>query len=187
MRRIDRLDWLTLNWNKAWPELDITPWMIWGRITRLNELFLSAISKPLKKHGLNFKEYETLAALVLTGPPYEANPNQISKSNLLTSGGMTNLLSRMEKDGLVKRKPDPDDKRGVRIQLTDQGMETFRAVTLEENQVEHQLLEAMSLEERETMATMLRKLLSAIDPVDLPAEARTHGVKSQFQKIDPKP
>ncbi|QGN55627.1 MarR family winged helix-turn-helix transcriptional regulator [Novosphingobium sp. Gsoil 351] len=103
----DRLEFLSQKWNERRPDLDISPWQVWGRITRIHELFLAAIAAPLSSHELNFKEFQTLAALVLAGEPYEASPNQIGRFNLLTSGGVANLLARMEREGLVERRPDP--------------------------------------------------------------------------------
>ena len=94
LRQKDRLDYLSGKWSETRPELDIRPWQIWGRITRIHELFLAAIAPGLSMHELNFKEFQTLAALILSGPPYEASPNQIAKFNLLTSGGVANLLAR---------------------------------------------------------------------------------------------
>ena len=165
MSDVDRLDWLTQNWSRVRPDMDITPWQVWGRTTRIHDLFLAAITPALKKHGLTFKEFQTLAALVLVGPPYQANPNEITKFNLLTSGGTTNLLSRMEKEGLVRRKPDPADKRGVIVQITDKGLDSFSASVVEENRIEHDLLSTLSPEERRVLAILLRKLLLSIDPV----------------------
>ena len=161
---MDRLDWLSRNWNQVRPDLDITPWQIWGRTTRIHELFLSRISGVLRAHGLNFKEFQTLAALILFGPPYQASPNEIAKFNLLTSGGMANLLSRMEKEGLVKRKPDDRDRRGVIVEITEQGLDSFNASVVEENAIEHQMVAGLTEEERLILGTLLRKLLLSIDP-----------------------
>lgn len=163
----DRLEYLSQKWNEQRPDLDISPWQVWGRVTRLHELFLAAISPVLAKHELNFKEFQTLAALVLGGAPYEANPNRIGRFSLLTSGGVANLLARMEKDGLVERRPDPQDRRSVIVRATDRGIADFEAAVVVENQVEHNLLEALTIEERAILGTLLRKLLLSVDPVGI--------------------
>jgi DNA-binding MarR family transcriptional regulator len=164
----DRLDYLTEGWRAARPDMDISPWQIWGRTTRVHELFLAAITPALQRHGLNFKEFQTLAALILGGKPYEANPNTVAKHNLLTSGGMANLIGRMEKEGYVERHPDPNDRRGVLIRLTARGRRQFEQAVLEENRIEHELLKALTAEERAVLGTLLRKLLLSIDPVPTP-------------------
>ncbi len=159
----DRLDFLTDSWNVTRPDIDIRPWQIWGRTTRLQELFLSAVGKVLRRHSLTFSEFETLGALVLAGIPYRSNPHQISQFNLLTSGGLANLLGRMEKDGLISREPDRDDKRSVVVELTPKGLERFNESVIEENRVEHELLSALSQEECTILSVLLRKLLLSID------------------------
>lgn len=160
----DRLDFLSENWRATRPDIDITPWQVWGRTTRIHELFLSQVGRALRRHALTFNEYETLGALVLAGPPYRANPTHIQRFNLLTSGGLANLLGRMEREGLIERHPDPADKRGVLVQITERGLSSFNAALVEENRVEHDLLAGLNTEERAILSILLRKLLSSIDP-----------------------
>ena len=147
--------------------MDITPWQVWGRVTRLHELFLAAIAPPLARHELSFKEYQTLAALVLAGEPYEASPNEIARFNLLTSGGVANLLARMEREQLIERRPGSRDKRSVIVRATERGLQDFDAAVTAENRIEHEMLTALSTEERRILALLLRKLLLAVDPIGL--------------------
>ncbi|HYC04988.1 MAG TPA: MarR family winged helix-turn-helix transcriptional regulator [Azospirillaceae bacterium] len=171
----DRLDWLSHQWNARRGDIDITPWQVWGRLTRIQEIFLASISRTLTEHHMNFKEFQTLGALVLSGPPYEANPNTIARFNLLTSGGLTNLLTRMERDGLITRHPDPSDGRGVIVRITDKGLEDFNAAIVEENAIEHELLGCLNAEERLILGTLLRKLLRGIDRAPINGTRQTTG------------
>ena len=159
----DRLDRLSRAWSKQRPKMDLSPWQVWGRITWLNDIFLSRLSHLLNQHDLNFKELQTLGALIVGGPPYEANPNKISQHNLLTSGGMTNALTRMEKKGLITRRKDPKDGRAVIVTVTNKGLEAFNDVIVKENSIEHKLLDGVSDEERKAVAVVLRKVLRNID------------------------
>lgn len=162
----DRLDRLSRAWANNRTDMDITPWQVWGRITRINDIFLARLSKLLNQHGLNYTELQTLGALIVGGPPYEAKPNAISRHNLLTSGGMTNVLTRMEKKGLISRRKDDQDRRGVIVSVTQQGLDAFEAVIVKENQIEHQLLDGIGKEDRETVALVLRQILLNIDDED---------------------
>jgi len=164
MPRRDRLDFLSESWHAVRPDIDIGPWQVWGRTTRLHEIFVSRITRALREHDLSFTEFQTLGALVLAGPPYRANPNRIGEFNLLTSGGLANLLGRMERQGLVERRPDTTDKRGVVVELTARGLQHFNAAVLEENRIEHELLEGLSPEEKAILGMLLRKLLLSVDP-----------------------
>lgn len=162
----DRLDRLSRAWAKNRTDMDITPWQVWGRITRINDIFLSRLSKLLTQHGLNYTELQTLGALIVGGPPYEAKPNAISRHNLLTSGGMTNVLTRMEKKGLISRRKDDNDRRGVIVSVTQQGLDIFEAVIVKENQIEHKLLQGVDESERDAVAKILRQILLNIDEED---------------------
>lgn len=168
MVKPDRIEYLSRKWSQRLPGLDIAPWQIWGRITRLDELFVSAIAPSLATHELSFKEFQTLAALILSGRPYEASPNQIAQFNLLTSGGVANLLARMERRGLLQRRQGREDRRSVVVRATDRGLADFEAAVVKENATEHEMLAALTAEERQILATLLRKLLLAIDPVETP-------------------
>lgn len=159
----DRLDRLSREWSQQRSDMDLSPWQVWGRVTRINDIFLSRLSQLLNQHSLNFKELQTLGALVVSGPPYEANPNKISRHNLLTSGGMTNVLTRMEKKGLVSRRKDPKDGRAVIVTVTQKGLETFNSIIVKENSIEHALLNGISGDERKAVASVLRKILNNID------------------------
>lgn len=163
----DRLEYLSRKWDVRLPDMDLTPWQVWGRTTRIHELFLAAIAPALAKHELSFKEFQTLAALVLDGPPYEASPQQIARHNLLTSGGVANLLARMEREGLVERRAGDVDRRSVIVRATERGLTDFEAAVAAENRIEHEMLAALTAEERQILATLLRKLLLSIDPVSL--------------------
>ena len=163
----DRVEYLSRKWNERLPSLDIGPWEIWGRVTRIHELFLAAIAPALGKHELSFKEFQTLAALVLDGPPHEASPQQIARHNLLTSGGVANLLARMERQGLLERRSGDVDRRSVIVRATERGLADFHAAVVAENQIEHEMLGALTAEERQILGTLLRKLLVSIDPVNV--------------------
>ena len=160
----DRLDFLTENWAAVRPDLDISPWGVWGRTTRINELFRAEIGKLLQAYDLTYSEFQTLGALLLNGPPFEGSPGKIARFNLLTSGGMANLLARMQREGLIMRRADPEDGRGVLVSITEHGRERFNAAVEEENRAEHAMLKGLTPEEKEVLKILLRKLLLSIDP-----------------------
>ena len=162
----DRIDRLSDEWALRAANLDIRPWQVWGRITRINDIFLLKLNKILSQNDLSYSELQTLGALIVSGPPYELNPNTISRHNLLTSGGMTNVLTRMEKKGLITRRKDARDRRGVIVSVTERGLDIFETVIVAENAIEHQLIKGLSETERTVIAVVLRKLLLSIDEED---------------------
>lgn len=162
----DRIDRLSDEWALRAANLDIRPWQVWGRITRINDIFLLNLNKILSQNDLSYSELQTLGALIVSGPPYELNPNTISRHNLLTSGGMTNVLTRMEKKGLITRRKDARDRRGVIVSVTERGLDIFETVIVAENAIEHRLIKGLSETERTVIAVVLRKLLLSIDEED---------------------
>ena len=162
----DRIDRLSDEWALRATNLDIRPWQVWGRITRINDIFLLKLNKILSQNDLSYSELQTLGALIVSGPPYELNPNTISRHNLLTSGGMTNVLTRMEKKGLITRRKDARDRRGVIVSVTERGLDIFETVIVAENAIEHRLIKGLSETERTVIAVVLRKLLLSIDEED---------------------
>ena len=120
-------------------------------------------------HGLTWGEYLVLAALRRAGPPYRMNPSSLYGSVILSSGGMTKRLDALEREGLVERLPDPNDRRGRLVGLTSKGRELVDRAVIDHLANEQQLLGALSEGERQELADLLRKLLSsapyqALDP-----------------------
>ncbi|MFC6669968.1 MarR family winged helix-turn-helix transcriptional regulator [Marinobacterium aestuariivivens] len=104
-----------------------------------------------------------LATLRRAGAPYALAPTQLFEALLISSGGMTNRLDRLEKAGLISRAPNPGDRRGTLVTLTDKGLElTDRVVPLHvEN--EARVLSPLSRKEQEMLSTLLGKLLEGLD------------------------
>jgi len=165
----DEIDRIVEQWNRARPDLDVSPTHILQRITRLSLLQESSFAGVFTSHGLTWGEYLVLATLRRAGPPYRMNPTDLYGSVILSSGGMTKRLDGLERAGFVERLPDPTDRRGRLVALTAKGLEVVDLVVVEHLANEQQLLSALSVGERQELTDLLRKLLSsapfqALDP-----------------------
>jgi DNA-binding MarR family transcriptional regulator len=100
-----------------------------------------------------------LAALRRTGPPHRLSPTELFSTMIVSSGAMTNRLDHLERAGWVERLRDPDDRRGVLVQLTPQGRSLIDDAVVAHVANERRLLSVLSAPERETLADLLRKLL----------------------------
>jgi DNA-binding MarR family transcriptional regulator len=100
-----------------------------------------------------------LATLYRSGSPYALNPQKLVEALLLTSGAMTNRLDRLEQAGLLTRSPNPEDRRGVIVSLTAEGLRTIKLVLKDYLKDLNELLEPLSAAERKQLAGLLRKLL----------------------------
>jgi DNA-binding MarR family transcriptional regulator len=166
----DEVDRIVEQWNRERPELDVSPTHVLQRVTRLNLLLQASFSLVFARFGLSWGEFLVLAALRRGGPPYRMNPTALYGSLILSSGGMTKLLDRLEGAGLVERQPDPADRRGRLVVLTKKGRETVDRAVVEHLANEDRLLGALSATERRKLAALLRKLLvsepvSRLDPL----------------------
>src|SRR6476661_1853160 len=156
---MDEIDRIVAEWNQVRPELDVSPTHTLQRITRLSLLQSVSFARVFARYGISFGEYLVLAALRRAGPPYRMNPTSLFNAVILSSGAMTNRLDRLEAMGLVERQPDPTDRRGRLVALTDRGLELVDAAVSDHLENEERLLGALDPGERDQLAGLLRKLL----------------------------
>ena len=76
---------------------------------------------------------------------------------------MTSRLDRLERRGFVRRLPDPDDRRGVIVELTDQGLEVVDAAVAAITISDRQLLERFDPDEIALLERLVRKLLGSLE------------------------
>ena len=148
-------------WAQERPDLDASPIGVIGRIFRLSSIFQREVQEVFSSFGLHRGEFDVLATLRRTGEPYRLNPSELSNALMVSSGGMTNRLDRLEKAGLIARRPDPNDRRGSQVGLTEEGLRLVNEVVTEHVNNEHRLLGALSETERDALADLLRELLLA--------------------------
>ena len=159
----DPVDEILAQWQRERPDLDVSPMGIVGRMTRLAKHLKLEIGKTFAQFGLNPGEFDVLATLRRSGQPYRLSPTELYNSMMVSSGTMTNRIDGLEKAELVQRLPDPSDRRGMLIQLTDKGLDTIDR-TVEAHVInEHRLLEALDRSERETFTVLMRKLLISLE------------------------
>ena len=104
-----------------------------------------------------------LATLRRAGAPYRLSPTDLFRSMMVTSGTMTNRIDRLTAKGLVRRIPDPEDRRGILVELTQQGRELIDRALISHVENERRILQSLSREEQQTLATLLRKWLSSLE------------------------
>lgn len=146
-------------WKRVRPELDVSPTHTLQRITRINLLQTTSFTEVFARYGISWGEYLVLAALRRAGPPYRMNPTTLFNSMILSSGAMTNRLDRLEEMSLIRRLPDPNDRRGRLVELTTKGRELVDKAVVEHLANEERMLRGLSASERSRLAELLRKLL----------------------------
>lgn len=157
------MDGILAQWKRERPELDVAALGIMGRLFRAAQLADAELGRGIAEHGLQPGWFDLLAALRRAGRPFELNPTQLMATTMLSSGGMTKRLDRLEDAGLVERRPDPSDRRGTLVGLTKQGRELVDAALVTHVGNEERLLQPLSASERHALDELLRKLLSGLE------------------------
>jgi DNA-binding MarR family transcriptional regulator len=159
----DEVDDLVAAWRAERPDLDVEPLEVLSRVSRLARHLDRARRAAFAGRSLEPWEFDVLSALRRQGPPYQLSPGGLLRTTLVTSGTMTNRIDRLEQAGLVRRMPDPQDKRGVLVTLTAAGRSRADAALAALLSDERLLLEGLDASQRHTLASLLRVLLSPLD------------------------
>jgi DNA-binding MarR family transcriptional regulator len=165
----DEVDELVAAWRAQRPDLDVEPMQVLSRISRLARHLDIARRGAFADHGLETWEFDVLSALRRQGPPFQLTPGALLRATLVTSGTMTNRIDRLAAAGLVRREPDPRDKRGVLVTLTDQGVARADAALADLLRRERALLADLDDGERQHLADLMRILLAPFDAELFPA------------------
>ncbi len=146
-------------WQQEIPDLDMSPMLVFSRLSRLSRHFDRQRRHVFTNHGLEPGEFDVLAMLRRGGPPYAATPSILMNDMMVSSGTMTNRIDRLQSKGLVERHPSPQDRRVVLVKLTDSGRERVEDALTSLLQLEKKILSALSPAEREELANLLHPLL----------------------------
>lgn len=157
----DFADLAIQQWAAMRPELDGRGLHIVSRILRLAKMLEQQADDALAACGLALWQFDVLAALRRSGPPHQLSPTDLLQAVTLSSGAMTNRIDRLEAAGYVVREADPDDRRGVLIRLTEQG------IAVADRAIGPRMAQALescgvlSEQEFDTLSNLLRVLLAA--------------------------
>ena len=152
----DEVDRIVLAWQRERPDLDVQPLAVLSRVSRLARHLDLARRSAFERHHLETWEFDVLAALRRAGAPYELSPGLLLARTMVTSGTMTNRIDRLEVRGLVTRRPDPDDRRGVVVTLTPDGRTHVDAALSDLLEQERTILAELRPSEVQRLADLLR-------------------------------
>jgi DNA-binding MarR family transcriptional regulator len=129
------------------------------RIGGLNRRFHRALDETLADFGLDYAEYKLLGLLTREGEVYRSSPGKLARVMELSSGAMTNRLDRLEQAGLVRRLPDPKDRRGIQVELTDAGKRLYEDAIGVQARKESLVAAALTNPEKKQLNALLRRLM----------------------------
>jgi DNA-binding MarR family transcriptional regulator len=160
----DWIDEVVERLSELQPGLPVDVYHVTGRISRIAGRIAQREDEVFGRYGLTRGDVGVLSALRTSPPPHTLSPTQLFRGLMLSSAGMTKRLDRLEQRGLVKREPDPKDRRGVTIQLTESGRRLVAKAIAENTKNEATLLASLSGKERRVLGDLLRRVLSRAEP-----------------------
>jgi DNA-binding MarR family transcriptional regulator len=160
-------DWIDAklpDWTRELPDLDLTVEGVVQRIQALNGYLRRSMTETLSAHGLKLGEWSVLGQLRRVGPPHRLSPGELTEHAELSSGAMTNRLDRLEEAGLVRRLPNPEDRRSLLVELTDAGHRAWEASVGEQGVKESTVVSGtLNKGERAQLNDLLRRLVIAFE------------------------
>ncbi|OBV40399.1 MarR family winged helix-turn-helix transcriptional regulator [Janthinobacterium psychrotolerans] len=150
-------------WQRELPQLDTRAMQVVGQLGTVAQLMARDWLNPLfAEHGLQPGEFDVLATLRRSGAPYALTPTALYEAAMLSSGGMTNRIDRLETAGLIERQKHPSDRRGVLVALTSQGRELIDKLVLLHVANEQRMLASLTAREQGQLGQLLAKLLQGM-------------------------
>jgi DNA-binding MarR family transcriptional regulator len=158
-QRKDAVDAIIEQWAAVRPDLDTRAMEVFGRVYRLSRAMGERVEKVYAPYGISRGEFDVLATLRRGGEPYTLSPRRLSSTLMLTTGGMTGRLDKLERAGLLRRSPDPHDRRGLQVTLTEKGLQVIDEAVGAGVTAQTAALSSLDDDEAGQLADLLRKLL----------------------------
>lgn len=158
----DHVERRRMQWAKELPDVDTRGMAVLGRARWIALTARPPIEAVFTKYGVDTGEFDVLSTLLRSGPPYQLRPTELFQSLMITSGGLTSRLGKLEKAGLIERPASTVDARSLPVRLTEAGKQLTRAAFIEDMKVEAELLDGLSADEFEQLSRLLSKLARSI-------------------------
>jgi DNA-binding MarR family transcriptional regulator len=160
----DSVDRIVQAWRSADPRLDSSSLEVTGRLVLCANYYERAVLAALEPFGLSIADFDVLNTLRRVGDERGSKPSEMARASLITTGAMTSRLDRLEQSGLIRRLPDPADRRGVLVRLTAQGSRVARKALQELLAANEVFLKPLSGAQRESMASAMKLILLHHEP-----------------------
>jgi DNA-binding MarR family transcriptional regulator len=169
------------DWLREFPSMDAETEGLVERIAKLARYLERSLGQTAREFGLTIQDWELLGALRRVGPPYRLSPSKLAQDLLLSGGAMTARLDRLEGAGLVRRRPDPEDRRAVRVELTEKGSKTWGAAVDVQAAKERLIAGALSEKEKQALNRALRRLMRTFSEAEGPPPRRAEVLEAYAQ------
>jgi DNA-binding MarR family transcriptional regulator len=159
----DFVDWVIQRWSVERPELDVSSIAVVGRLLRIASLLEQRFERLCREHGFSFWAFTVLTALRRAGKPYRLTPGQLRSAGMVSAAAVTKRITRLEELGLVERLPDPADRRGTLVGLTQRGLDLIDRLSERYLEEERAAIAALDAEEQAAVAQLLKTVLLGLE------------------------
>ncbi|MEV4556878.1 MarR family transcriptional regulator [Kitasatospora sp. NPDC049285] len=164
MEPMDHVARIQAAWRRERPDLDLAPQGVIGRLHRVATLLTGELTTVYARYGLGEGEFDVLATLRRAGAPYERAPGELAAHTMVTTGAITKRIDRLERAGLVTRRPAATDRRGRVVALTEAGRSVIDQAFTDHIRNEHRLLATLSPTEAAELESLLTTWLNRLEP-----------------------
>lgn len=142
-------------WRAARPDLDPSPVLVIGRMSRLARFLHQDLVALYAEFGLAEPDFDILATLRRSGAPFELGQSELTRATFVTKGAVSKRLDALEGRGLIVRTTSADDARGRDVRLTDAGRELVDRAVVAHFENERRMLEAVPESDRAELERIL--------------------------------
>ncbi|MDU0339253.1 MarR family winged helix-turn-helix transcriptional regulator [Bosea rubneri] len=161
--RQDHVDRLRAQWARELPDLDTSPMAVIGRARRITLRLRPGIEAVFARHGLDAGEFDVISTLLRSGEPWQLTPTALYQTLMISSGGLTARLNRLEAAGLIRRREAQEDRRSLLVELTETGRAKAEAAFREDMALERRLLSGLDAAEQAELARLLTRLALSLE------------------------
>jgi len=161
----DAIDRIEAAWRRERPDVDVSSVGIVSRIWRIGRHLEQARKERLAEHGTDRVTLDVLAMLRRSGPPFRLTAGELTHHSLISSGGVSQRLEKLERAGLVTRHIHTEDRRRIDVQLTPVGVELIDSILADLMAHEAALLDTLAPWEQEDLRRILKRLLTRFEPL----------------------
>ncbi len=159
----DRIARIQTEWARERPDVDVAPQGVIGRLHRVAALLMTELDTVFAEHGVADGEFDVLAALRRAGAPYERTAGELADSVMVTTGGLTKRVDRLERAGLVTRRRAEHDGRSRVVALTAEGLALIDRAFSAHMANERRLLDAIGADDAAQLERLLTGWLAKLE------------------------
>ena len=148
-------------WRRERPDIDPAPMAVAGEIWRAGERLRQVVQANWADFGLDMAGSDVILTLRRQGRGKTLSPSALAKEMMLSTSAMTNRLDRLEKRGLIERTSDPEDRRGLKILLTEEGFDLADEAVGKHVETEETMLAGLTKTERDQLCGLLARVRNA--------------------------